>query len=500
MRTKMLLIPILAAVALVCLCWWAASAASAEAPTVIQYRARLTDTVGNPVNATLPMTFALYAAPSGVPAAWIEPHANVTVLNGIVTAYLGEVTPLSSAVLNGNSYLGVTVGSDSEMTPRQRLGSVPYARTLAAGAHVAGSSSTALVVVSNTLGGPPGPGLVSHGNPGLQAWSTAGAAAIAGHNDSTSGFGVFGTSLNHTAVAGYAGLAGGQPGSGTNLALKKAGIAGCSTIGPGGYFTATNAGLYATSLDGPAFKAELHISGHGTHGFNHTVIAGGGGVPGFSAIVGSGGQGPGVYGRSMEGSGMVGEANQSGDMPLTDAVRDISFSTRAGVLGYSPVGPGIFAWSTLTHSLVVSGSARVTGDLLVGGDVITNADVAEHYVAVGPLEAGDVVVLDPATALGVRRADQAYDATVAGVISSDPAIVLPGAVDGVPLALVGRVPAKADASFGPIGVGDLLTTSPTPGHAMRCADRLQCIGAVIGKALQPLHGDTGIILVLVALN
>jgi hypothetical protein len=160
----------------------------------------------------------------------------------------------------------------------------------------------------------------------------------------------------------------------------------------------------------------------------------------------------------------------------------------------------MFAWSTITHSLIVSGSALITGDLLVGGDVITNADVAENYVPVDVLEVGDIVVLDPTTPLGVRRADQSYDTTVVGIISTDPTIVLPGGVEGVPVALVGRVPVKVDASYGAIQVGDLLTTSPTPGHAMRCADRLQCVGAIAGKALEPLDSGTGVILVLVTLQ
>ena len=197
---------------------------------------------------------------------------------------------------------------------------------------------------------------------------------------------------------------------------------------------------------------------------------------------------------------MVGEAGGFGFGPLNDPVNSLAYSTGAGAMGYSSIGPGMFAWSTVTHSLVVSGSARITGDLLAGGDVITNADVAENFVAVGTLEVGDVVVLDSSTSLGVRRADQPYDTTVAGIISTDPAILLPGAVDGVPLALVGRVPVKVDASHGAIQVGDLLTTSSTPGHAMRCDDRLQCVGAIVGKALEPLDGGTGVILVLVTLQ
>ena len=53
----------------------------------------------------------------------------------------------------------------------------------------------------------------------------------------------------------------------------------------------------------------------------------------------------------------------------------------------------------------------------------------------------------------------------------------------VPVALVGKVYCKVDASYGPIRVGDLLTTSPTPGHAMTVGDQSMAFGAVIGKAL-----------------
>jgi len=44
-----------------------------------------------------------------------------------------------------------------------------------------------------------------------------------------------------------------------------------------------------------------------------------------------------------------------------------------------------------------------------------------------------------------------------------------------------------DASYGAIEVGDLLTTSPTPGHAMKADDPMKAFGAVIGKALRPLE-------------
>ena len=56
------------------------------------------------------------------------------------------------------------------------------------------------------------------------------------------------------------------------------------------------------------------------------------------------------------------------------------------------------------------------------------------------------------------------------------------------------MPCKVDAGYGAIRVGDLLTTSPTRGHAMRTSNPLP--GTILGKALEPLDGGTGMIKVL----
>jgi hypothetical protein len=69
-----------------------------------------------------------------------------------------------------------------------------------------------------------------------------------------------------------------------------------------------------------------------------------------------------------------------------------------------------------------------------------------------------------------------------------------------PVALLGKVFCNVDARYGAIEVGDLLTTSPTPGHAMKACDPLKAFGAVIGKALRPLHEGQGLILILIALQ
>ncbi len=65
---------------------------------------------------------------------------------------------------------------------------------------------------------------------------------------------------------------------------------------------------------------------------------------------------------------------------------------------------------------------------------------------------------------------------------------------------MGKVYCKVDTEFGDIAVGDLLTTSPTPGHAMKAGDALSAFGAVIGKALLPFKGGKGLVPVLIALQ
>jgi hypothetical protein len=121
------------------------------------------------------------------------------------------------------------------------------------------------------------------------------------------------------------------------------------------------------------------------------------------------------------------------------------------------------------------------------------------------LEPGTVVVIDQEGAL--RESRDAYDRKVAGVVSGagehKPGIVLDRRESGrsrTAVALVGKVYCKVDAGYAAIDVGDLLTASPTPGHAMKAVDPLRAFGAVIGKALRPLESGTALILVLVALQ
>jgi hypothetical protein len=146
-----------------------------------------------------------------------------------------------------------------------------------------------------------------------------------------------------------------------------------------------------------------------------------------------------------------------------------------------------------------AGNVYTDGSYMTGG-----ADMAELLPAVAGLEPGDVL------AIGLDgdlvRSSAPYQTAVAGVYSTKPGIVGgAGGAEGslaegqAPLAILGVVPTKVSAENGAIAPGDLLTTSATPGHAMRAGSTAP-MGTILGKALEPLAQGTGVIRVLVTLH
>jgi len=108
------------------------TAESAASTGTIAYQGRLADSAGNPLTSTLNMSFRLYAASSGGTPLWTEQWTGsngVKVSDGLFNVMLGSLTPIAQSVITGNSnlFLGITVGTDDEMTPRVQLGSVPFA-------------------------------------------------------------------------------------------------------------------------------------------------------------------------------------------------------------------------------------------------------------------------------------------------------------------------------------------------------------------------------------
>ena len=152
--------------------------------------------------------------------------------------------------------------------------------------------------------------------------------------------------------------------------------------------------------------------------------------------------------------------------------------------------------------LHVNGNVRVTGDI-----ALENADCAEEFAVsdIEPVEPGTVMILDEEGS--IRPSTNAYDKKVAGVVSGagsfKPAMVLNKKDTGgnrLPIALIGKVLCKVDADCASIETGDLLTTSPTLGHAMKALDPLKAFGTVIGKAIGRIKEGRGMIPILVTLQ
>ena len=168
-------------------------------------------------------------------------------------------------------------------------------------------------------------------------------------------------------------------------------------------------------------------------------------------------------------------------------------------------------------------------DIRSGGSI----DVAEYiYDSYGNTMPADVVVADPSRKESVIKSSKPYQTGVLGVISTNPHLTMgmelvmdektgesKKGVSAAKLALTGRVPVNVTGENGPIQPGDYLTTSSTPGCAMKWSlldvneakdfDDLKRIlaenekrrGAIIGKAVESFSGaGTGKIMVLISLQ
>lgn len=94
-------------------------------PQKINYQGYLTDPQGTAIDGNVSMVFAIYSQTSGGAALWTETQT-VTATDGVFSVNLGNVNSIDLP-FDTQYYLGITVGSDNEMTPRQALSSVGYA-------------------------------------------------------------------------------------------------------------------------------------------------------------------------------------------------------------------------------------------------------------------------------------------------------------------------------------------------------------------------------------
>jgi hypothetical protein len=97
-------------------------------PNLVGFEGFLADGSGNPItDGTYSITFKVYDAATAGTVLWTETQSAVQVTKGLYAVTLGSVTALGTNLFDGNRWIGVTVGTGSEMTPRTRVSSVPFA-------------------------------------------------------------------------------------------------------------------------------------------------------------------------------------------------------------------------------------------------------------------------------------------------------------------------------------------------------------------------------------
>ncbi len=91
------------------------------------------------------ITFTIYDAASGGTALWMETHPAVSVADGLFNVRLGSITGLND-YFGAPRWIGIAVGSDTEMSPRESFSSVAHAYRVhtvdgASGGHIFGETS-----------------------------------------------------------------------------------------------------------------------------------------------------------------------------------------------------------------------------------------------------------------------------------------------------------------------------------------------------------------------
>ena len=410
---------------------------------------------GVPVSSSCNVSFKLYSDAGGanLVAGPVNGSPNpVTVANGMFTV---QVDFGVNAFTGGARWLATAVqctgdGGYNALSPLQPLTAVPYALGLAPGAVISGTLQNELTAFANTsvIGNP----IALHGIAG-QAANLFPIVPIAVWGESHAGNGVLASSDTGYGITAYS------------------------------HSNSSNA-VYANNDSGGDAIQGVATTGNGVYG-----------------ITNNGSTKAAIYGENTGGGyGVIG---LSSNIPI--------YAHNTGIGGSTAYLASPCCAADLYGDVNVNGNLTVSGSK--SGFVVDFAKNADSR----SLSAGDVVALIGSTSplVGnipvalVVKADSAYQTGVVGVVNEH---ITPGdhlGYDSQPIesgeylsvVTLGMFRAiQVDASFGKIHAGDLLVASPHAGYAMKATDRVQAIGAIIGKAMGDLDSGVGTLPVLVTLQ
>ena len=504
-----------------------ATGAEAQIPRLISYQGYLTDAGGAPITGTRNLTFSLYTVASGGTALWTETHANVAITAGVFEVYLGINSNLNLVAFDVPYWLSTKVNTDPDLTPRTRLAAAPYAlrslTTQTPDTHWTVNGNNLIAGVTGNIGigaavpteklhvASTGPAKLfleadtnnsgETDNPGIRLSQDGGAVIgrlgyangqnkleiVNEYNDEL----LFGTAnATQLVLTPEAELQWRNPAGAFEVQIRPS-----IPADPGGEILLrddqavprTTIQLDAEHADGEGSVMVLYDHA-GTFSIQMDAEEG---VDGGAAM------------QFYDFDGTKTIELDAQETPTDGA--DISLFRADGALGIQ-----------LDANYSASGTSRIITDVLQiqgGSDLSENFQVSggegpPSVAAAGVDLAGMVVSIDPDKPGELEVSDRAYDRRVAGIVSGAGSVRTgmlmgqPGTIaDGTqPVALTGRVYCWVDADRGAVEPGDLLTTSATPGHAMKAGDSSRGHGAILGKAMTSLKSGRGLVLVLVNLQ
>ena len=455
---------------------------------LMNYQGKVANSDGTPLDGTVSIQFSMYDHETEGTALWSEVHSAVIIQNGIMNVLLGSINPLPAHLFDGSDrWLGLQIGDDPEMSPRQQIVSVGYAlradrannadyaveadmldgqhaSSFASGDHNHDADYLNEIGPESMTGESNGPILtVSNGGPGH---GLMGEATVTGYNAGVYGFahcedsrGVWGWAKGYRGAGVY----------GTSEGGGSSGVWGNSSgergIGLRGY---------ATGADGKAvYGYALDSAKIGVHGFATTTSG---------------------YGGLFESEQYRGLRADAADGEYAGYFEDDIYATGCTGCGTMYVGRNDDSRPFEVGDLVVVNGVvpPVVGSIPV--ILVVKADGENGRSVIGVVRSR--YVFEEIEGTEGPETSEKFDFKSKTVV--------PGEFLSIVVQGMGRV--KVDASYGSVMAGDLLTVSRRNGCAVKAWTQAKANSSVqssfnpiIGKALEPLETGSGLIWAMITL-
>ena len=537
------------------------SAVYAQAPlgTAFAYQGKLKQ-LDVPVTGEADFQFRLFDAESGGTLIDSLGLSYVPITDGLFTvqldfgagAFVGEARWLEVEVEFPSGESNWTT-----LTPRQPLNAAPYALYALDGPGSAGFWAASGADIYNTNSGKVGIGTntplaslqVINNSESHAIWAETGDIGLYAHRTGTSGTWPAVHGVCDSLSAGTSGVRGVI--SSTNPGSQSAGVYGVNHgtgifdgYGVRGHHDGSGVGVYGYAPSGRGVQG-VSDSSTGVSGVSTSYFGVYGSSTSGVGVNGSSTSSVGVRGTSAEHDGVVG-VNEGGSYH-SGVYGETTTTNGYGVFGRNNApfvlteghlgGPNYGVWGYAIDSLeeqwwslgYIGGAAcAVYGEAhgsAIAARFVGNVEIASATTGATLIEFGEgldyaegfdvsdkskiapgmVLVIDADNPGKLAVSETPYDRKVAGIVAGanglGSAVRLGAEQFDLDVALAGRVYCNVDATYGAIQPGDLLTTSSTPGHAMKVTDHTRAPGAVLGKAMESLEeGRKGQILVLVTLQ